>query len=120
VRHLLPALEEDEASDPLTLTARFERIFGQGQARASIDLEEVLEGARTGRVDTLFVADDTHLWGRLDGAAHGVNERNEPAAGDEDLLDVAAAETLRNGGAVQVLPRADAPFGKPVAALFRW
>jgi hypothetical protein len=95
-------------------------VFGQGQARASIDLAEVLEAARNGRVDTLFVADDTHIWGRLDAPANGVTQHDEQAAGDEDLLDIAAADTWRNGGAVEVLPRADAPFGKPVAALFRY
>jgi hypothetical protein len=99
---------------------RFDVIFGQGQKRASIDLREVLEGARSGRVDTLFVAEDTHVWGNLDPAADGFHLHDEPGAEDEDLLDFAAAETLRNGGAVHVLPRADAPFGKPVAALFRY
>jgi hypothetical protein len=99
---------------------RFEMVFGQGRPAASIDIAEVLEAARNGRVDTLFVADDTHLWGTLDGAADGGQQHDEQAAGDEDLLDVAAAETWRNGGVVEVLPRAQAPFGKPVAALFRY
>jgi hypothetical protein len=105
--------KEDQALE------KFNLVFGQGQPRASIDLAEVVEAARSGRVDTLFVADDTHLWGRLDPAS-GLVQHSEQSPEDEDLLDYATAETWRNGGAVRVLPRSSAPFGKPVSAIFRY
>jgi hypothetical protein len=98
---------------------KFAMVFGRGEPRASIDVKEVVEAARSGRVDTLFVADDSHLWGKLDPEA-GVVQHAEPSPGDEDLLDYAMAETWRNGGAVRVLPRSSAPFGKPVSAIFRY
>ena len=98
---------------------KFDLVFGQSQARASIDVAEVVEAARTGRVDTLFVADDSHVWGRLDPTS-GLIQHSERNPEDEDLLDYATAETWRNGGAVRVLPRFMAPFGKPVSAIFRY
>jgi len=41
-------------------------------------------------------------------------------AGDADLLDQAAVDTLRNGGAVFTLSREDLPLGAQAAAVLRY
>jgi hypothetical protein len=82
---------------------RFRSLLGTG--RASSNLAEVVPAARGGRVDILFVSGDAH-----DGAGDL----------DEDLLETAAAFTLRNGGTTYEVASAQVPGGGPVAAVFRY
>jgi len=91
--------------------ALYAQLLGTG--RASADLPEVVQAAREGRVEILFVESGRRVWGRAEtGAAH---EREEP--GDEDLLNRATADTLRHGGTVYASAAEEMPGG-PAAALF--
>jgi len=47
-----------------------------------------------------------------------VHETEEP--GDEDLLDVAAIQTVLNSGTVYAVKAEEVPGGGPAAALFRY
>jgi hypothetical protein len=82
---------------------RFRELMGTG--KASDNLAEVVPAARGGRVDVLFVAGD---------------EPMEPNATDEELLEAAAAFTLRNGGTTYEVASSQVPGGGPVAAVFRY
>ena len=90
-----------------------------GTSRASSDIAEVLPAARRGRIEVLFLAGETELWGRFD------NDRGQvalhPAArpGDEDLLATAAALTLKNGGTAYAVGAGEVPGGGALAAAFR-
>jgi hypothetical protein len=88
--------------------------------RVGRDLEEVLPAALDGRVDTLFVDVSRPRWGRFDGDTRTVEVHEERQAGDEDLLDRAAAETLLHGGNVHATIGGEAPGGGLLAALFRY
>jgi hypothetical protein len=110
-----PAVREDErrAADAFRDLA--------GTPRASSDLEEVVLAASDGRVDTLFYDSGVQRWGRFDAAARELEVHPSRQPGDEDLVDLAAAETVFRGGRVYPIRAGDgvAPLG-PVAAVFRY
>lgn len=113
-RQLLePGFQEDRR----VMMERFADLAGTG--KASSDVAEILPAARHGRVEALFLACDTDVWGRLDSlervVVHGAAEE-----GDEDLLDAAALFSLRHGGKVYGSSRGQVPGGSDVAAVFRY
>lgn len=74
---------------------RFTALSGSGDARATTGVEDVIKAAHHGRVDTLLLAEGVDLQGRLDAAAGKAVVGDGPTAAGEDLLDAAAAQTLR-------------------------
>jgi hypothetical protein len=96
---------------------RFDALIGTG--KASTDVAEILPAARHGRVESLFLACDADVWGRLDSMekveVHAVREE-----GDQELLDTAALFSLRQGGTVYGLNRGEVPGGGDLAAVFRY
>lgn len=97
--------------------AQFERVFG-AQRTAEL-LTDVLTAAHDGAVECLFVASDRSVWGRYE-AELGRLEMTYPddPAGD-DLLDLAAYQTLKNGGRVHLIPADEVPHEVIAAALLR-
>ncbi len=95
-----------------------ERIrSGAANGFGAIDVEEVLLAAHDGRVAALMLAPGEPLWGRFDPGARTVERHVAPGPGDDDLVDLAAALTLRNGGAL--VAREVDPSTK-LGALFRY
>ena len=92
--------------------------FGTGLCIS--DLKEVLPAARTGRVDTLFVALDRWQWGAYDAASDKVELHESLRPDSEDLLDRATAHTLLRRGSVFVVPAERVPGGDSAAALLRY
>lgn len=89
--------------------------------RADAQLENVSRAAAHGRVRDLFVAEDRHLWGRLDRETGEVSvHESQLGAEDADLLDDLGEMVLRCGGDVWVLPPDLMPGGAAVAAIFRY
>ncbi|QDT17117.1 baeRF7 domain-containing protein [Alienimonas californiensis] len=81
-------------------------------ALKSDDLSTILEAARSGRVETLFVAEGER-------AADPEPPRSlDPAA--VNLLSVAAGDVVANSGRVFVLPRKRMPGDSMIAATFRY
>lgn len=80
-----------------------------------------LLAAAEGRVDTLFVPEHPQVWGAFDAEAHTVRVHAEREPGDTELLNAAAAFTLRAGGSVHVVDGPEAlPEDVRVAALLRY
>jgi hypothetical protein len=80
-------------------------------ARLSTELEAILHAAFEGRVSRLYINEDAQNT--------GIFERGSYRSwGAEDLLNLAAVETLRRGGDAWVLPGDRMP--KQVAAIFRY
>jgi len=99
--------------------AQLDRYAGlAAKGRASADLHEIAAALREARVETLFLADEAVVWGSSQNGDWQVHE--QPGPGDEDLLDRAAAETLRTGGVVYSLPGAELPSAAPHAAILRF
>jgi hypothetical protein len=97
---------------------RYEELAGTH--RVSHDIMEVLPAARHGRVDVLFVSKEDDVRGSFDPKIDQVFLDGDSELGDEDLLDTAAALTLRNGGTAYLVNRPQMPGGGEVAAVFRY
>ncbi|MCE5328479.1 MAG: hypothetical protein ABFD92_12925 [Planctomycetaceae bacterium] len=87
---------------------------------ASSNIEEILSAAGYGRVETLFVSGEDQCWGRYDGDSGQMEIHDAQQDGDEDLFDLAAAQTFQNGGTIHVLPRNEMPDTGAIAATFRY
>lgn len=79
-----------------------------------------LLAAVEGRVDTLFVAEDTRIWGLFDADRHSVQVHRHRQAGDTELLNLATIKTLQSDGTVYVADAEDVPDDAPIAALLRY
>ena len=93
---------------------------GSAKGRIGYTIETVLPAAAYQRVETLFIPSNESVWGKYHRADDRVEVHNERQAGDVDLLDRAAAFTLKNNGNVYALPEDLMPDHKLVAALFRY
>lgn len=97
---------------------RFHQLTAQNKTTAGV--EEAVQAAYFGQVDTLFVTFEMQIWGKVDPEKHSVEVHDDQQSGDEDLLDLAAVHTLANRGEVYVLPRERMPGGELIAAILRY
>lgn len=97
---------------------RYTDLVGSG--RVSNVLEKVVPAARLGRVEQLFVAVGRQRWGSFDEQTQRVKVRDEPHVGDQDLLDLAAVQTVLHGGSVYAVEPDQVPGGRSVAAVMRF
>jgi release factor family 3 len=100
---------------------RLGSMLGTGNnGKATAVPEEIVKAARYGRIDRLFLSDGGPLWGWFDERHDRIVAHRDPAPGDDDLLDYAAVMTLRQGGNVIVVERAQLPPTGPAAAILRY
>jgi hypothetical protein len=100
--------------------SRYQMLIGSQSQLASNNLEKIVSAAHYGRVETLFIALDTQLWGRFDAQKNSMEFHQAFNPGDQDLLDLAAVQTLLNGGAVFALEPEIMPNSESIAAIFRY
>jgi hypothetical protein len=98
--------------------SKYGALLAQDQASAKLDL--VLQAACTGRVNTAFVNLDRQIWGVMDETSYSLRVDDEPTAENEDLIDLAARQTLAHGGEVYALSSEEMPDNAAVAAFFRY
>lgn len=91
-----------------------------GTDRATADARQVVKAAYETRVAHLFLGEGAKLMGNFDEVAHRVHMPAKPRAGDEDLINATALQTLLHGGDVFVLPQDQVPGKSPMAAVLRW
>lgn len=91
-----------------------------GASMATSDIRRVLKAAHAAAVDTLFVASDRQFWGTFDAQTEATVAHDDQAAGDEDLLNAAAAMTHRHGGQVFVDRQENLPGESAVSAILRF
>ena len=101
----------DEAARDL-MEAR-ERL---GPGRSSMDLEIILSAAAEGRVSRIYIDENAEKTGVFLDVKRGTR-RNW---GGEDLLNVAAVDTILHGGMAFALPTSQMPTHAAVAAIFRY
>lgn len=84
-------------------------------------LEEVVFAALDGRVQSLFVDGRGPTWGRWDAERRRVRIEPRPSGDNEDLLDLAAAQTFQQGGEVFVVDAPQMPLPDAAAtAMLRY
>ncbi|MBW4605470.1 MAG: hypothetical protein KME29_39460 [Calothrix sp. FI2-JRJ7] len=99
---------------------RFHELYGSNSGKASNNIKEIVSAAYYQRIDSLLVAVGEQQWGLFDPSSETVYLHPEEETGDEDLLDLAAAHTLLNGGTVYAVEPQEVPYSTPVAAIFRY
>ena len=113
-------MEEEAQADLKQAVQSFEQRVGRnGQTTTAI--EEVVSAAVTGLVEELFIRADAESTGVVDESGE-VHVTHAAGMESDDLLDVAAVHTLRNGGKVHVAPEEFMPpvaSGAPVVGLLR-
>jgi hypothetical protein len=97
---------------------RYRELKGTG--RTSNDVRDVLPAACDGRVEVLFVAVGTHVWGTFAPDARAVELGEEDPGRIEDLLNLAAVHTILTRGMVYAVPAAHMLDGALVAAVLRF
>lgn len=100
--------------------ARYEELAGRGSELASDRVGETVLAAHHGRVDTLFVAATMQVWGTADPETAEVYPHKTTEPRDEDLLNVAAVQTLVNDCIVYAVDAEEVPGGPPLAGIFRY
>ena len=113
-----PIVEKHVAHELETASERVRSMEANG--KGSSDLEEVLVAAVDGRVQTLYVSRDDHVWGEYDMASRSVKLFDEQRPGADDLLDRAAVETYAKGGRVFVVAPEKLPNGGKLSAVYRY
>jgi hypothetical protein len=83
-------------------------------------VEKVLEGAHHGRVDILFVDGEARMTGCFDPEENRVLTGEACGGEEEDLLNLAAVQTLIHGGTVYAVSSGAMPGGEPMGAVFRF
>lgn len=91
-----------------------------GTMRTTNEVAKAVIAAMQGKVDTLFVPQNIHFWGRVDGATGTVELHTTRQAEDQDLLDFATIQTITKNGAAYVVDAEHIPGGGPVAAVYRF
>jgi hypothetical protein len=99
---------------------KFEQLSGQNSDLATTELSTAIKAATFGQVETLFVPLGLQIWGRYDAENNKVIRGKESGAGNEDLLDYAATETILNSGQVFAVPREQMPGDGDLAVILRY
>jgi hypothetical protein len=98
--------------------AEYNRLAGRSDTSA--DLTAILLAAHYGRIKVLFVPLDARQWGTFDPVTSTLTLHPAAEPGDEELLDLAAVQTLMYGGTVYVVGPDQMPDGTSLAAIFRY
>lgn len=88
--------------------------------RATDESKSIVPAAEQGRVELLLLAQDAPVWGEYDAVRQMVSAHPTRETHSQDLSNLAALFTLRNGGAVIPLPHRAMPQGARLAAVMRY
>lgn len=94
-------------------------LSAEAHNRAVTGLDDVAQALQIGRVKRLFVAEDTHLTGKIQREENVLTLITKDAEGD-DLLDGLAELAAAHKSQVIVLPRKRMPANAAAAATLRW
>lgn len=113
-----PLVEASVLKEQQEALAQFEE--GKGTDRASDNVSEIVPAAFEGRVKDLFVAIDQEQWGAYDPSTYTMSMHEVTEGGNEELLDLAARQTLLHGGMVYALEQEKMPDKGLLAAVYRY
>jgi hypothetical protein len=112
-------LEPHFARAQARASAKYRELAGTG--KTSSDLNNIIPSAYQGRVESLFVAVGVQRWGAFEANAGELEVHESRQPGDQDLLDLAAVQTLAHAGDVYAVNPDEIPdVRSPVAAIFRY
>lgn len=83
--------------------------------------ETVIEACYYGKVDTLFVQEGLHLWGKFDRQDCTFDWHPVQSAQSEDLVAFAIRQALATGGQILEMPPDGMPWNEArIAAIMRY
>ncbi|MEX2335843.1 MAG: hypothetical protein WD555_01060 [Fulvivirga sp.] len=89
--------------------------------KAAFNVEEVIPAAIIGQAESLFLKRGEHVWGTYDPNNNKVHIDDMHRMSNADLLNKAAVETVKQGGAVYEMDDAEMPDNtSPANAIFRF
>jgi len=94
----------------------FAALTAKDGDRTSTDIKKVVAAAHFGRIDTLFVPVEKHVWGTFDSESGTVELEKENTILNDDLIDLAAVQTIFHGGTVYAVDSGKMPEGSEHAA----
>ena len=92
----------------------------KGTGRTGVDIKDIVERAIHGRVEYLFVGLGVHQWGKYHPETNEVVLHDRKMDSDEDLLDLAAFQTIVTGGKVFAVKADEVPDKSYAAAFYRY
>jgi hypothetical protein len=99
---------------------KFQQLSGQGSPLAVNDVTSAVKAAKFGQVEALFVPLGVQIWGHYDEENNEVIVDSTAGPQNEDLLDLAVAETIVNSGQVFAVPREQLPAEGDLAVILRY
>ncbi len=66
------------------------------------------------------MADGVQQWGLFNGENNNLKLHAQGEPGDEDLMDLAAYQTLEHAGTIYILKPEEVPGGEPLSAILRF
>jgi hypothetical protein len=88
--------------------------------RASNNVSAIVPAAYYGHIDSLLLSPDQEQWGTFDPKTFTIHLHEIAESGDEDLLDLAATQTILHGGSVYAVERENMPDSALLAAVYRY
>ena len=88
--------------------------------QATHDMEQILNAVANGQVETLMVAENTHLWGTFDPTTRKAAYHSERQTDSQDLIDWAVTQALQTDAEVYVMSRDELPGDTEAAATLRY
>jgi len=99
--------------------SRYQALNGADSALASNKLSQIVDASHHGQIESLFVPLGFQVWGTYEENELYLEKHRDHHTGDQDLLDLAATQTLLNGGKVYAID-ADQMPADTVAAIYRF
>ncbi|WP_281542258.1 hypothetical protein [Maribacter aestuarii] len=89
--------------------------------KTSYEIDDILNAALHGKVDTLFIADEDDIFGTYDFENNKIITDDEKDLSNTSLTNLAAIEAFKRGGKVYVLPSNEMPLKESsMNAVFRY
>jgi hypothetical protein len=117
-RKAWPLVESLFQKDFRKAVERFAELDGTGLASA--DFHTVLPACCNGRTEILFFSKGIHRFGKYDSQNQRINLHESEMPGNEELVDLAAVKTFKNGGRVYAVNPDEVPGGGVLAAVLRY
>ncbi|MFW5830694.1 MAG: hypothetical protein ACOCVA_00495 [Prolixibacteraceae bacterium] len=95
--------------------------YSEAIGKTTASLEDIVVSADAGKIDTLFVAKHTHIWGEYHREAGKIEKHEDKKNMDNCLLDYAARNVFLKGGQVFIEDQEDMPENTaPANAILRY
>jgi len=99
---------------------RYLDLSGTGSGQVSSKIEEIVQAAVGGRVETLFFGEGLFCWGSFDTSSGEVSIHDRRQIGGRDLLNYSVFNTISQGGEAFGLPPDNMPQNSPMVAVLRY